>query len=461
MEMDAESLYRRQRAYFMSGQTRPAAFRIQQCKTLKRAVLEYEPRIIKAIGKDMRRPEFEAYTGEVMLTMKEIDYAVGHIRSWMKPRRVSTNLLNKPGTSRILPEPYGNALIIGPWNYPFLLLLSPLVGAISAGNTAVLKISEFAEHSATVMAEMVSRYFDPDYIAVVEGAVKETQQLLDQPFDYIFFTGSVAVGKIIMDKAAERLTPVTLELGGKNPCIVTPETHLETAAKRICWGKFFNTGQTCLAPDYLLVQESISDALLACLRDSIVELYGEDARKSADYGRIINKQHFQRLLRLMKNQTVFYGGVTNESKLFIAPTLLVDVSPESPIMQEEIFGPLLPVLTYESLDEAIAFIRSRPKPLGLYLFTNDKATQNRIVQETSSGSVNVNETLSQIISTTLPYGGVGESGMGSYHGVKSFETFTHYKSVLHRSMRFDNPIKYAPYRMPLTRLKRLLRLLGL
>ncbi|HET6514515.1 MAG TPA: aldehyde dehydrogenase [Thermodesulfovibrionales bacterium] len=458
--MDAKLLYRSQSAYFMKGHTRPAEFRIRQCETLKQAVLEYEPQILAAVAKDMGRPETEAYTSEVMMIIKEVDHAVRHIRSWMKPRRVRTSLMNRPGKSYILPEPYGSALIIGPWNYPFQLLLCPLVGAIAAGNTAVLKISEIAEHSAKVISEMVNRYFEPEYIAAVQDGPEETQQLLDQEFDYIFFTGSAAVGKIIMGKAATRLTPVTLELGGKNPCIVTPETRLETAARRICWGKFFNAGQTCIAPDYILVQESIRDSLLTSLKDTLTQFYGGNIRESADYGRIINQRHFQRLLHLMEDQEVSFGGETHESELFIAPTLLQDVSPESPVMQEEIFGPLLPVLTYRSLDEAIRFVRSLPKPLALYVFSDDRATQKRILQETSSGSVNINETFSQITSTTLPFGGVGESGMGYYHGQESFRTFTHNKSVLHRAIRFDNRSKYAPYRTPLKYLKRVMRLIG-
>jgi aldehyde dehydrogenase (NAD+) len=458
--MNTESLYRSQHAFFMTGQTRPAEFRIRQCEILKRAVLEYEPQILAALNKDMRRPETEAYTSEVMLIIKEIDYAVKHIKTWMSPKRVRTSLMHRPGKSYILPEPYGNALIIGPWNYPFQLLFCPLVGAIAAGNTAVLKISEIAEHSAKVIAEMVSRYFEPEYIAAVQGGPEETQQLLDQDFDYIFFTGSVAVGKIVMGKAATRLTPVTLELGGKNPCIVAPETRLETAARRICWGKFFNAGQTCIAPDYLLVQESIRDPLLASLRDTLIRFYGKEIKESADYGRIINQRHFQRLLALLESQKVFFGGESDESKLFIAPTLLQDVLPESPIMQQEIFGPLLPVLTYKSLDEAINFVRTLPKPLALYLFTDDKMAQERVAQNTSSGSVTINETLSQITSTTLPFGGVGESGMGSYHGEESFRSFTHHKSILHRSIRFDNSMKYAPYRTPLKYLKRVMRWIG-
>jgi aldehyde dehydrogenase (NAD+) len=458
--MDAVALYRAQREYFRKGHTRPPEFRIRQCAVLRQAVLDYEPQILQAIAKDMGRPEAEAYASEVMMVLKEIDFAVRHLRSWIRPRRVRTSWMLRPGKGYILPEPYGNAFIIAPWNYPFQLLFSPLIGAIAAGNTAVLKISEIAEHSARVMAEMVSRHFEPDYIAAVQGGPLETQQLLDQEFDYIFFTGSVAVGKVIMAKAASRLTPVTLELGGKNPCIVTPETRLETAARRICWGKFFNAGQTCIAPDYILVQESIRDLLLRSFKEALTQFYGKNIRESADYGRIINRRHFQRLLDLMKDQKIFWGGETNESELFISPTLLEDVSPESPVMQEEIFGPLLPVLTYKSMEEAIGFVRSLPKPLALYLFSDDRATQERILQETSSGSVNINETLSQITAIALPFGGVGESGMGSYHGEESFRTFTHYKSVLHRSIRFDSPMKYAPYRIPLKYLKLVMRLIG-
>lgn len=458
--MDAASLCRSQRAYFMKGQTRSAEFRIRQLSTLKHAVLAYESEILAAVRKDMRRPETEAYASEVAMIVKEIDYAVKHVQSWVKPRRVRTSWMLWPGKSYVLPEPCGNALIIGPWNYPFGLLLCPLVGAIAAGNTAVLKISEVAEHSARVIAEMMNRFFEPEYITAVQGGPEETVQLLEQQFDYIFFTGSVAVGKIVMGKAATRLTPVTLELGGKNPCIVTPETRLETAAKRICWGKFFNAGQSCIAPDYILVHESIKDPLLLSLKDTLTQFYGTNIRESADYGRIVNRRHFQRLLRLMENQTLFFGGETDESELYIEPSLLQDVSSESPVMQEEIFGPLLPVLTYKTLDEAIDYVHSLPKPLALYLFSEDRVTQKRILEETSSGSVNINETLSQITSITLPFGGVGESGMGCYHGEESFRTFSHYKSVLHRSIRLDNTIKYAPYRTPLKYLKRLMHLIG-
>ena len=458
--MDAEALFRAQREYFAGGHTRSAEFRIQQCNTLKSAILEFEPQILAAIYKDMRRPETEAYAGEVMLVINEIEYAVKQIKSWMSPRRVSTSWMHRPGKSYILPEPYGNALIIGPWNYPFQLLFCPLVGAIAAGNTAVLKISEIAEHSASVIAEMVSRYFEPEYIATVQGGAEETQQLLDQKFDCIFFTGSVAVGKIIMEKAAAHLTPVVLELGGKNPCIVTPETRLETAAKRICLGKFFNAGQTCIAPDYLLVHESIRDSLLASLRNTLTRFYGKETKQSADYGRIINRRHFQRLLGLLEGQNVFFGGESDEAELFIAPTLVQDVLPESPLMQEEIFGPLLPVLTYTTLDEAINFVRTLPKPLALYLFSDDMMAQHRILQETSSGGVHINGTLSQINSTTLPFGGVGESGMGSYHGEESFRAFSHYKSILHRSIRFDQSFVYAPYRLSLKYLKQVMRLIG-
>ena len=458
--MDVGSLHRTQRAYFMNGETRPARFRIRQLELLKQAVLTYEPQILAAVGKDMRRPEFEAYTGEMMLVLNEINNAVRHIKSWMECRQVRTSWMLRPGKSYILPEPYGNALVIGPWNYPFQTLLCPLVGSIAAGNTSVMKISEIAEHSARVIEEMVSRYFEPKYIAAVPGGPEETQQLLDLEFDYIFFTGSVAVGKIVMTKAASRLTPVTMELGGKNPCLVTPETRLHTAAKRICWGKFMNAGQTCVAPDYILVHELVRDALLAALKGTLIHFYGMDIRASVDYGRIINQQHFRRLLRLMENQKVFFGGEYDESELFIAPTLLIDVPPQSPVMQEEIFGPLLPVLTYKSLDEAIHFIRSMPKPLAVYLFSDNQTTQERLLLESSSGSVNINETLSQASSTTLPLGGVGQSGIGYYHGEESFRTFTHYKSVLHRSLRLERATKYAPYRTPLKYLKLALRLLG-
>ncbi|MBF0218789.1 MAG: aldehyde dehydrogenase [Gammaproteobacteria bacterium] len=454
------NIYQRQREFFLSGQTASLAFRVAHCKALKQAVIEYEPQILAALYQDMRRPGAEAYVSEVALIIKEIDHTVKHLKAWMRPQRVKTSWMLQPGKSDIHPEPYGNTLIIGPWNYPFQLLLSPLIGAIAAGNTAVLKVSEIAVHSAKVIDEMISRYFPPHYIAVVQGGPEITQTLLDQPFDYLFFTGSVAVGRVILERVAPRLTPVTLELGGKSPCIVTAQTDLKTAAKRICWGKFFNAGQTCVAPDYLLVEQSVRDKLLIALKETITQFYGREVQQSADYGRIINLPHFHRLQRLMANQTLYVGGDSDVAELYIAPTLLVDVSPQSLIMQEEIFGPLLPVLTYQSLDEAIHFVRSRAKPLALYLFSECPKTQQRILQETSSGSVNINETLSQLSSTTLPFGGVGESGMGSYHGEATFRTFSHYKSVLHRSIRFDNSRKYAPYRIPLHYLKKLLRLIG-
>jgi len=455
---DIEALYHAQREYFMAGHTRSAEFRIRQCRKLKKAVLDYESKILTAIARDMHRPETESYTSEILMIIKEIDHAIGRISTWMKPQRVKTSWMNRPGRSYILPEPYGNTLIIGPWNYPFQLLLAPLIGAIASGNTAVLKVSEIAEHSANVMEEMISQYFDPKYIFVAQGGPEETQNLLDQKFDYIFFTGSVAVGKIIMQKAATRLTPVTLELGGKNPCLVTRETQLDTTARRICWGKFFNAGQSCIAPDYILVHESVKDALLATLKNTITAFYGRDPRESADFGRIINLAHFQRLKQLMENEDIYLGGEVDEAELFIAPTVLLNVSPYSPIMQEEIFGPLLPVLTYNALDEAIALLQSFPKPLAFYLFTDERAIKDRMLRETSSGGMNINDTFSQASSTTLPFGGVGESGMGSYHGKESFRTFSHYKSVLDRSIWFDIRSKYAPYKTPLKYLKWIMRM---
>lgn len=455
--MSAEALHRAQREYFSRGHTRSAGFREQQCRLLKKAILEYEPKILEAVARDMGRPVHETYASEVLLIVKEIDHALKYMRSEMRPRRVRTGLLHLPGKSRVIPEPYGNVLIIGPWNYPFHLLFIPLIGAIAAGNTAVLKISEIAEHSAQVIREMIERYFDPHYVAAVEGGVEQTHEFLALPFDYIFFTGSAAVGKLVMARAAEHLTPVTLELGGKNPCIVTPDTPLETAARRICWGKFFNAGQTCVAPDYLLVHESVREPLLAALRATIIEFYGEDAQASADFGRIINARHFTRLTALLQGQDVWFGGESDEAERFIAPTILADVSPQDAVMQEEIFGPLLPVLSYSSLDEAIDFVRRRPKPLAIYLFSEDRRTQRQLLDETSSGSVNINETFSQVASTTLAFGGVGHSGMGSYHGRESFRTFSHYKSVMHRSMRVDPRLKYPPYQLPLEKMKRLLR----
>jgi aldehyde dehydrogenase (NAD+) len=437
-------LVSRQRAFFSTGETKEIDFRIRQLKALKSAIATHLDAILEALKADLNKPTFEAYAAEVGV-IREVDYALKHLRAWVKPRQVPTGVDQFPSHAQVRPEPLGVVLIIAPWNYPFQLMISPLVGAIAAGNCALLKPSEIAPHTSRVIAEMVRKTFDPAYVAVVEGDAETTQAILAEKFDHIFFTGGTAIGKIVMAAAAQHLTPVTLELGGKSPCIVDADVQVEYTAKRIVWGKFLNAGQTCIAPDYLLVDRRIKSTLVAAIQAAIQEFYGDDPAQSPDYARIVSPRHFSRVAALLQSGRVVVGGETNPAECYIAPTLLDQVSLDDAVMQEEIFGPILPVLEYEALGEAIALINARPKPLALYVFSKNKQLQERVLQSTSSGSVCVNDTVMQVGVSELPFGGVGESGMGSYHGKASFDTFSHQKSVLYKSFRLDLKWRYAPY----------------
>lgn len=448
-------IIRQQRQFFAAGKTKDLAFRIEQLKRLKQAVLDNKTAIMDALKADLNKPTFEAYATEIGV-IREIDYALKNIKSWVKPKKVSTSIDLFPSSAQIYPEPLGVVLIIGPWNYPFQLMISPLVGAISAGNCATIKPSEMAANTSRVVREIIEKTFEPAYIAVVEGGVETSQQLLAEKFDHIFFTGGTKIGQIVMEAAAKNLTPVTLELGGKTPCIVDTEVNLEHTAKRIVWGKFINTGQTCIAPDYLLVDRSIKKDLLAGIENCIKEFYGEDPAKSPDYGRIINPKQFDRLAGLLKDGEIITGGKTNREDRYIAPTVIDQVSWDAPIMEDEIFGPILPVLEYTDLTDAIAKINDRPKPLALYLFSKNKEKQQRVLQETSSGGVCINDTVMQVGVSELPFGGVGNSGIGSYHGKASFDTFSHQKSVLKRSFLLDLDWRYAPYQGKLDLLKKII-----
>jgi aldehyde dehydrogenase (NAD+) len=371
----------------------------------------------------------------------------------MRPKRVWTPLTQFWSVSKIYPKPYGVSLIISPWNYPFQLLFAPLIGAISAGCTAVLKSSELAPATSSISKKIIDKYFQPDYIALVEGGIETSQALLQQKWDMIFFTGSTQVGKIVMQSAAKHLTPTVLELGGKSPCIVDETAHLEFAARRIVWGKLVNAGQTCVAPDYLFVHETIKDALVQKIIENIKKSYGEDASKSPDYPRIINEKHFIRLTKYLNDGNIIYGGKTNIETRYFEPTLLDNVNPESPVMQEEIFGPILPILTYKNLKQAIDFINARPKPLALYLFTNSSENEQKILNYTDSGGGCINDCLVHLAPQDLPFGGVGESGMGHYHGKSSFDAFSHPRGILKKTNLFDVPIRYAPYLNKLKLLK--------
>lgn len=432
-----------QRTFFATGQTHPIEFRLAQLQRLKQAIVQYQDAIFQAVYADLGRPEFEACFE--MTAVQEINIALKQLKHWMKPKRVLTPIDQFPASAWVQPDPLGVVLIIAPWNYPFSLMISPLVGAIAAGNCAILKPSEHAPHTAKVISDLIRSTFSPDYIAVVEGDTTVSQALLAEKFDHIFFTGGTAIGRIVMQAAAKHLTPVTLELGGKSPCIVDVDVRLDYAAKRIAWGKFINAGQTCISPDYVLVDRRIKSELIELMKRSIQEFYGDDPATSPDYGRIINQHHFQRLSALLNNGECVTGGTVDPETRYIAPTILDRVSWDAPIMQEEIFGPILPVLEYDDLAEAIAQVNARPKPLALYFFSKDPHKQARILRSTSSGGVCLNDTVMQIGVDGLPFGGVGESGMGRYHGQASFETFSHQKSVLKKSFWFDLGWRYAPY----------------
>jgi aldehyde dehydrogenase (NAD+) len=438
-----QTLLQQQRQFFNSGKTRDINFRLAQLKALKQAILQHQDAIIAALHADLGKPEFEAYLTEIGVT-QEIDYAIKHLRSWAKPQKVATSLITFPSSAQIRPEPLGVVLIISPWNYPFQLMITPLVGAIAAGNCALLKPSELAPNTSKIITKIIQTTFVSEYVAVVEGGIEASQALLAEKFDHIFFTGGTAIGKVIMAAAAQHLTPVTLELGGKSPCIVHRDAHLEHTARRIVWGKFLNAGQTCVAPDYLLVDRQIKPALLDALQKTIHEFYGDDPAQSPDYGRIISDRQFLRLSDLLQGN-ILVGGKTNAAERYIAPTLIDGVSWADAIMQDEIFGPILPVLEYDDLAEAIAQINAQPKPLALYIFSKNKQVQSRVLQETSSGGVAINETIMQIAPHTLPFGGVGGSGMGSYHGKFSFDTFSHRKSVFYKPFWLDIKLRYAPY----------------
>jgi len=435
----------RQKLFFETEKTKDLIFRKKQIKILSVVLKSNEKLLLEALRTDLHKSEFETFATELAIIYAEIREAIKKLNNWAKPKRVATNLPNLPGASFVLPEPFGTTLIIGAWNYPYLLCLGPLIGAMAAGNTVILKPSELTPTCSAAMAKILNENFDPGYLHVVEGGIPETTELLKQKFDYIFFTGSTRVGKIVYKAAAENLTPVTLELGGKSPCIVEKDAPLKVTAKRITWGKFINAGQTCIAPDYLLVHESVKDELLGNIRQYIKEFYGENPKNSPDYLRIVNAPNFARLAGMIEKEKVFTGGETDASDLYISPTILQNVTWDDLVMQDEIFGPILPVITYKTLDEVIPQITKRPKPLALYLFTKNKKIQKRVLNQVSFGGGTLNDTIMHISNDNLPFGGVGESGIGGYHGKAGFDTFSHHKSIMKRATWIDIPLKYPPY----------------
>jgi len=434
-----------QRQYFNEGDTKNARFRKDQLKIFLKALRDNEQLLIDAAWKDLHKSEFETYATELGLMYGEIELAIRKVRKWAKPKNLITNLPNLPGSSFIKPEPFGNCLVIGAWNYPYLLTLGPVIGAMAAGNTIILKPSEIAPACSAALAKIINSAFEPGYFRVIEGGISETQSLLKLKFDYIFFTGSTRVGKIVYKAAAENLTPVTLELGGKCPCIVDQDAALKVAAKRIAWGKFINAGQVCIAPDYLLVHESVKDKLLGYIKDYLIQFYGENPQQSPDYVRIGNRPNFEKLKALINPEKLFCGGQSDEKDLYIAPTILDNVSWDDKVMEEEIFGPVLPVLVFNDFLETVSWLKKLPKPLALYYFGHNKGKQKLILNELSFGGGTINDVVMHISNPNLPFGGVGSSGIGNYHGKKGFETFSHHKSIMKRADWIDLPLKYAPY----------------
>lgn len=431
--------------YFMTGKTKDIDFRLNQLEILRRSIKENEQLLIDALHKDLNKSEYEAYSSEIGFCLDSIRYIIKHLRSWARVKKVKTPFFHVGTKSYIYSEPYGTVLIIGPFNYPFQLLIEPLIGAIASGNCAVLKPSEYTPEVSNVITKIIKKNFSQNYIRILEGGREITSALINQPFDYIFFTGSVRVGKIVMEAASKNLVPVTLELGGKSPTIVDKEGNITAAAQRIAWGKFLNAGQTCVAPDYLLAHKDIKEKLIREMKSILRNFYGEDPLHSNDYGRIVNKKHFERLVQLIDEKKVVVGGKYDEEKLCIEPTILNNVDWNDMIMEDEIFGPILPIIEYESLDDIIKIINDRPKPLALYVFSENKNMVKRVIGEVSFGGGCINDTISHLVSPYLPFGGVGSSGIGSYHGKNSFEAFSHKKSIMKKTTKFSLDMIYPPY----------------
>ena len=446
-QTEIEKLVKKQRDFFNSGETLNVSFRISALERLRACIIKYEKKINQAIRADLGKSAFESYMCETGLVLSELTYMIKHTRKYAKERTVRTPLAQFHSRSYQKPSPYGVVLIMSPWNYPLMLTLEPLVDALAAGNTAIVKPSAYSANTSDLISRMLGECFDEKYVAVVTGGREENTCLLNENFDYIFFTGSQSVGKEVMRCASAHLTPITLELGGKSPCIVHKSANIKLAAKRIVFGKFLNCGQTCVAPDYVLVERRVKDAFLKYLIYWTIKMYGENAFANPSYGRIVNRKHFDRISGLIEENKVVYGGRTKEETLQIEPTILFPVSEKDAVMQEEIFGPVLPILVVENMDEAQRFVQNREKPLACYIFTSSRKTRRKFVCYTFFGGGCVNDTVMHLTTPELPFGGVGNSGMGAYHGKRSFETFSHQKSILDKSQIVDIPVRYQPYRM--------------
>ena len=442
--MEFETMVSRQREFWNTGATRSVEWRLIQLKKLEQALEEREEALCAALKADLGKAAYESWLSEIGMTLGELRFARKHLKKWAAVKRRPSAMPLFPDSSRVVPQPYGTVLIMSPWNYPVQLTLVPLVSALAAGNCAVVKPSAYAPNVSSVVAELLGDIFPPEYVSVVQGGRAENAALLEQDFDYIFFTGSPAVGKTVMAAAAQHLTPVTLELGGKSPVIIAPDANIPLAARRIAWGKFLNAGQTCVAPDHVYIPQNLRDAFVKELAGQIHQLYGADPLTGPDLPKIINEEHFNRVAGLMGSGKTAVGGRTDPAARRIEPTVLVDVAETDSVMQEEIFGPVLPVLTYDSLDNLIARQQKKARPLALYLFTGDRALEKRIVSALPSGGVCVNDTVIHLANPHVPFGGVGNSGMGACHGRTGFDTFTHYRTVVRRG-KLDLPLRYPPY----------------
>jgi len=444
----------KQRDFFKTHQTKNIAFRKEALKRLQKEIIAREDAICDAIYADFKKPKFETLAAETQYILADIKHTLKKIDYWAEPERVSSSLMNWPSSDWIYKEPYGNILIIAPWNYPFQLAIAPLIAAVAAGNTAIIKPSEVTPHTAKIVSEIIAASFEPEHVTVIEGGVETSQELLAQKWDYIFFTGSTRVGQIVYESAAKHLTPVTLELGGKNPTIVDETAAIAKAAKRIVWGKFLNAGQTCIATDYILVHHSVKDQLVAALKQSITDSYGDNPEASPDYARTVSANHYSGLKAMLEGQEILFGGETDDTDNFISPTLVNEPKMDSKLMEGEIFGPLLPIIAYENMADIDRHIMNYGKPLATYVFSNKKSFQKKIIEDYSFGGGAINDTIIQITNKNLPFGGVGNSGIGAYHGKTSFDLFSHHKSIVKKANWFEASVRYPPYTLPLKYMKK-------
>lgn len=452
-----EAIVNSQKEFFKTGKTKNIDYRKQLLKQLLSELIKQENHITKALYDDFKKPEFESVISETAIVLQDLKRTIKNIDKWAKPKRVFPSLLNFPSSDYLYSEPYGSILIIAPWNYPYQLALAPLIGALAAGNTVVLKPSELTPNTSALLSKIIKNIFHQEFVTVVEGGVDTSTQLLNQVWDYIFFTGSVGVGKIVAKAAAPNLTPITLELGGKNPCIIDKTANLKLAAKRIVWGKFINAGQTCIAPDYILIDSTIKKKFYKVLEDEIISAYSKNPQQSADFARIINEKNFNRLAEMLVDENCVIGGETNIEDLYISPTIIDEPRLDSKVMEDEIFGPILPVISFKNLDDINSIIRRYSKPLSLYVFSTNSAQAKQLIKQYSFGGGCINDTVIHFANHRLPFGGVGNSGIGAYHGKYTFDTFSHKKAIVKKGNWLDIPLRYAPYKGKLKQLKSLLK----